>query len=514
MGEQAAHTLNPLVFLAVLATLIALVKRAHGSLWPGTIVAALIFLCPTGVSLWALTPTRDLSAHLCGLLGLTALAGAGSLTAWTLFAASLALGFAATIRPDAVLYLLPAAVLAGWRWRHGAAHASLARLGGAAAIGLLLGFTPSFVYYGIVTGNPLRPPQAVELKEFFGPARLDSLKEQPAEGRIGYPPKAWRGTDLEPLSGEGMKLAYLPTTLPGNWMKIRRLYGDMLVVLAVVGLGAAAVLRPALALALGLYITTALIFYSFWGRSYGRYLVSIWLLAPVLMMNGVLGGAELVRRLWARGARDAARWVGIGGVVFVLGCYLALGPPADDTLRLGVTRLLVIATVLGLGAAAVWPEQPIEKIAAVALALALVFFGTTWLAEPGPRAPVQRSEILRATEVARRTFKPRAVLITSEDVGRPAENYEYYTDVHALYLTDLARWGLSVEEAVFYFLIAEQEPYLLLPRNLPERDRILARLRGLFHLEAVAEIPPERSHDYFVSSGFHGGVPLELWHVR
>src|SRR5262245_40723154 len=138
-GEQAAHALNPLIFLAVLATLIALVKRVHGSLWPGTIVAALVFLCPTGVTLWALTPTRDLSAHLCGLLGLTALAGSGILAPWTLLAAGLALGAAVSIRPDAVLYLLPAAVLAGWRWRRGVGLAPLARMAGAGAIGLLLG---------------------------------------------------------------------------------------------------------------------------------------------------------------------------------------------------------------------------------------------------------------------------------------------------------------------------------------------------------------------------------------
>ena len=109
---------------------------------------------------------------------------------------------------------------------------------------------------------------------------------------------------------------------------------------------------------------------------------------------------------------------------------------------------------------------------------------------------------------------PIPVLITSEDVGRPAENYEYYAGVHSLYLTDLARWRISVVDAVFLFLVAEQEPYLLLPRGLPEREEILAALRGQFLVELVADVPPQRNYDYFVASAFHGGVPLELWRVR
>jgi len=513
-GADAAHALNPLVFLAVLATLIWLVWRVNGSLWLGTIVAALVFLCPTGVTLWALTPTRDLSAHLCGLLGLAALAGSSALAASTAFGAGLALGGAASIRPDAVLYLIPAAALLMGRWRSAPGRAALGRLATAGAFGMLLGLTPSFVYYGVATGNPLRPPQAVEMQGFFGPARLRALEQAPAGRRIGFPPRAWRGGELEPVSGEGMKLAYLPTTLPGNWAKIHRFYGNVFVMAAIAGLAVAAVLRPFFALAVGAYIVTALLFYSCWGRPYGRYLVSIWLLAPTLMVNGTLGSIELVRRLWARGARDVARWVAAGGIVVLLACYFGAGPQPNGTVQLALTRLVVIATVVGLGAAALWPERPIEQLVAPVLALVLAFAGATWLAAPASRATVQRPEIVRAAEVARRTFAPRAVLITSEDVGRPAENFEYYTDVHALYLTDLARWQIPIEEAVFLFLVAEQEPYLLIPRTLPERDQILAGLRGQFLVELVADIPPERNYDYFVASAFHGGLPLELWHVR
>jgi hypothetical protein len=311
-----------------------------------------------------------------------------------------------------------------------------------------------------------------------------------------------------------MKLAYLSATLPGNWAKIHRFYGNVMLALALLGLGVAAVMRPALALALGLYLTTALLFYSCWGRAYGRYLVSIWLLTPVLIANGTIGSIALVRRLWQRGQRDAARWVAGAGILLVLACHFGVGPQPDGTVQLAVTRLLVVTIVAGLAAAAFWPEWPIEAIAAPAATLVLVILGTAWLAAPVPRATVQRPEIARAVEVTQRTFAPRAVLITTEDIGRPAENYEYYAGVHALYLTDLARWRIPIEEAVFYFLIAEQEPYLLIPRTLPERDQILANLRTQFAVELAADIPAERNYDYFVASAFHGGLPLELWRVR
>jgi hypothetical protein len=515
-GADAAHALNPLLFLVVLGVLITLVYRLMGSVWAGTLVAALVFVCPTGVTLWALTPTRDMSAHLCGLIAVTVLAGPGALAATTLLGAGLALGAAASIRPDAVLYMIPAGILLAGRWRRSESHAPLVRLAAAASLGLLIGLLPSFVYYGIATGNPLRPPQAVEVHDFFGPARLDGLDLSTPNQRVGYPPGAWRGSDVEPVSGEGMKLVYLPTTLPGNWAKIRRLYGDVLVLLAVMGLGVAAVLRPLAALALGGYVLAALLFYSCWGRPYGRYLVSIWLLTPILIAYGTLGAVELVERFGADGRRDLARWLAVGGGIVLLACYVLFGPgpQASGTVQLPVTRLLVLATLIGLGAATVWPARPVARVTAMVLAIVLAGLGSLWLAEPSPRATVQRPEIVRATEVASRTFPKNAVLITSEDVGRPAENYEYYAGVHSLYFTDLARWRIGIEEAVFLFLIAEQEPYLLLPRGLPERDQMLASLRSQFLVELVADIPPQRNYDYFVASAFHGGVPLELWRVR
>ena len=73
---------------------------------------------------------------------------------------------------------------------------------------------------------------------------------------------------------------------------------------------------------------------------------------------------------------------------------------------------------------------------------------------------------------------------------------------------------MPIWKAAFFLLVSEREPYLLIPRSLPDRDRILASLRPHVLLELVADIPPERNADYFAMSPYHRGVPLELWHLR
>lgn len=512
---QSPHTLNPTLFLAALAALIALAWSVHRSPWRGTAAAALVLLCPTGASLWALTVTRDVSAHLCGIAGLALLAGRGPFSWRRALGAGVALGYAGSIRPDAVLYLIPAGLLAYGRYRSERGHAALVRLAGVGALGVFLGLAPSLFIYWTTTGNPLTPPQAVEVEDFFGPPRMDGASEQrPTDARVGYPPGAWRGRTLEPVSGEGMKLTYLLATLPGNLAKIRKGYGDVLVTLAIVGLIATAVAHRWFAAAIGSYVLVALLFYSCWGRAYGRYLVGVWLLIPILIVNGAVGSTELVRGLRRRGAESAALGVAGGIAVVLLGLYAVSGLQADGSSLLAVTRFVVLTTVFGLAAAVAWPERRIVRVAAPVLAVGLVLLATNRFTAPSPRAAYQRPEVERATATVRQTLKPRAVVITTEEIGRPVENFEYYGGVSAVYLTDLERWHIPIEQATFFFLVSELEPYLLLPRELPDRDRILAGLRTQFQVDLVAEIPPGRNYDYFVSSAFHAGLPLELWHVR
>jgi hypothetical protein len=513
-GDAAAHLLNPVIFLVLLGVLIALEWRVHRSLWRGTALVVLVMTCPTGVSLWALTPTRDLAGHLFAFIGLTLLAGRGWLGARRALGAALALGYAGSIRPDTVLYLLPAGVFALGRWWPHQDRRALGRLAAAGALGLIIGLAPSLGYYWLATGNPFVPTQSMEVTEFLATPETPTQIEHP-EGRVGYPPGAWRGTTASPVSGGGLKLEYLPTTLPGNWKKIRTAYGGILLALAGCGLVVAAALRPTFAIAVGSYLVLALLFYSCWGRPYGRYLVGAWLLVPALIIEGSLGSLDLVRYLGRGRATGLARWLAAAAAAVLVGTDLVAGPREDGTALRQLTGMLAFGGALALGAAAVWPRRRIATVAVPALVLALVGLGSVRLwATLGSRAPFQRPQVERAAAIIRRTLAQPAVVITSEDAGRPVENLEYYADVRALYLTDLARWRIPIEKAVLGFMISEMEPYLLIPRSLPAHAGILAALQPHFLLELVAEIPPQRNYDYFVTSSPGAGLPMELWHIR
>jgi hypothetical protein len=514
-GDPAVHLLNPLIFLALLGVLIGLEWRTHRSLWRGTAVAVLAVICPTGVSLWALTTTRDLAAHLGGFVGLLLLAGQEPLRMRALVGAGVAIGFAGSVRPDAVLYLIPATVLALGRWWPRRGEQRLRWLAGVGALAVLLGLAPSLTYYWVATGNPFMPTQAMEVTEFLGGPTEMPVQPAPAEDRVGYAPQAWRGTTAAPVSGGGLKLEYLSTTLPGNWEKVVKAYGHVLLGLAVAGLVVGVVLQPAFTLALGAYLVVALLFYSCWGRPYGRYLVGVWLIVPILIVGGAAGSLDLVHRLARQRTGIAARWIAIGAAVLLFAATLALAPRTDGTALPALTYLLGLGVAVALVAAAIWPGRALAPLVAPALALALVWLGSVRLAGTlATRAPFQRPQAERATATVQRTLGPRAVVITTEDIGRAAENLEYYGGVNALYLTDLERWQIPIWRAAFFLMVSEREPYLLLPRALPDRENILMGLRPHVLLDRIAEIPPERNADYFVVSPFHAGVPLELWHLR
>jgi hypothetical protein len=512
-GDAAVHALNPVLFLLLLLVVIALGWRLHRSLWRGTAAVALVMLCPTGASLWALTPTRDMASHLLGFVALLALAGRGPLRVRTALGAALALGYAASVRPDAVLYAVPALALGIGRWWRHRPGPSLATLAPAAALGVLLGLAPSLAYYWAATGNPFVPTQSMELTEFLGAPETPPAPDA-ADARVGYPSEAWHGTTSEPVSGGGLRLDYLPATLPGNLEKVRTAYGDVLLGLAGLGLVVMAVRRPAFAIAAASYVVSALLFYSCWGRPYGRYLIGIWILVPIFIVEGVLGTLELVRRAARRGAGVPAAQGAAVVAVALLAAYAVAAPAPDATALVPVTRLLAVGGAVALVAAAVSPGRRVATVAAPVLGVALVVLAGGRLWETlGTRAPFQRAQAARAADVVRHAVVTPAVVVTTEAAGRPMENLEYYAGVSSVYLTDLERWHVTVDEVVLEALVAEVEPYILIPRALSERERILSTLRGQFQLELVDDIPPERVAEYFVVPR-HGPEPMELWHVR
>jgi hypothetical protein len=131
-----------------------------------------------------------------------------------------------------------------------------------------------------------------------------------------------------------------------------------------------------------------------------------------------------------------------------------------------------------------------------------------------PRARFQWHEVAAARANFERLLAPGAVVITTEDVGRPAENIEYYTRAHALYLTDLRRWRVRPETAAAALLAAGFQPYLYFPTRHPHHDPLLKRLREAdLSPELVAVVPPDAALVHFVAASFHRGVAMGLYRL-
>src|SRR5439155_25511676 len=164
-------------------------------------------------------------------------------------------------------------------------------------------------------------------------------------------------------------------------------------------------------------------------------------------------------------------------------------------------------------AAATWSRRDVTAGVAPALALALVGLAGWRLSHMLElSAAFQEPEMAHARAVFARKVEPGAVVITTEDVGRPAENIEYYSGVaHALYLTDLERWGLTVGDAAELLAHGGMKPYLHLPKAHPGLDRLLAALGRRFTVELAADIPARRAVDYFVAAQFlPEGIHMQL----
>jgi hypothetical protein len=139
------------------------------------------------------------------------------------------------------------------------------------------------------------------------------------------------------------------------------------------------------------------------------------------------------------------------------------------------------------------------------------------------RAPFQGPQAVLARETMRRTLEPRSVVITTEDIGRPAENIEHYGGFPAIYITDLERWHIRPSDASVSFLFTGVRPYLLVAspkgRSVNESDvrdraRVLADLAANgFVAERILEIPAARNMEYFVASPASRNIDSELFRI-
>jgi hypothetical protein len=288
----------------------------------------------------------------------------------------------------------------------------------------------------------------------------------------------------------------------------------VLLALAVWGALQALLRRRFLFLATVPYVAAAIVFFSFWSKPDPRYLSGVYVLLPMLIVEGVFSTLDRVRELWRGKSLTVARYLAFGfGVVLLAGAALNENPPGRSALPT-LTLLLPIGAAAAAFAAGLWPHRRVALLAAPALAVTLVVItGVRAATAHGERATFQRPQMERARATFEKAIGPQAVVITMEDVGRPAENIDYYTTAEALYLTDIMRWHMSMQRVVGLLLYGGFTPYLLLPHDLPERDQIVGELEEHYSVEVAADIPPPQAIDYFVAASFHRGLHMELLRI-
>jgi hypothetical protein len=536
-GDYGVHYLNPTLYLVLLAIALVFQLRLFRSPWRAGIGTVLITLFPTYSHLWGLTLTRDMSAHVFAFTGLFLLLPVHGrpLAPARMLGAMLALGFAASIRPDAVLYLVPATLMLVVRLvrernrREDPAPLSVPRLGlvgGAGILGLALGVSPLLAYNWVATGNPLIPTQGMELPllpslpppvpkaAVATPPPAAAPAPEPGE-KVGFPSPGWHGGTHEQVQGGGLRVSHLSTTLPGLWKMLGAAYSPFLLGVIVWGALVATILRPVLTAGAVSYAVVAILFFGCWPRPDFRYLIGVFVFLPMLLVEGTIGTLDLVRLLWKWHRPEVARVLGTGGV---LACVLA-GATFTPILASGALQsqtfyTIVIITGLGL-AASVALNHRVSDVTAAALMLALVFVRVSQVqAESGRRAPFQRPQMLDARANMQKLLEPNSVVITTEDVGRPAENIEFYSGVaHAMYLTDLERWRFNLSDTAIRIIVDHKRPYLFIPASQRDKQELLAGLRQHLTVELVAEIPPQKAMAHFVAAPFHRGVAMELYRI-
>lgn len=512
-GESNVHALNPILFCVAMGLVATLVRKTTGSWWRGLAAASLVAICPTQIHWWGATLTRDVATHAVAWTGLCLLLPrfGGPLGGWRSVLGAFAVGFASSMRPDAALYLLPAALLVWRRLRHGGfreARGALLRLG----LGWFAGVLPILAYDLAATGSPL-PPQAIEIKpllEQTSRALSDWLVPQ------AHAARGWHGGVWEPVQGGAWNPANFRRVFPLQIRAIQLAYGPVLLGFVVLGALVSFLVHRDLFLAAVPYAVASLLFFSCWVRPDARYLVGFHLFCATLLVEGVLGTIDLLRRLLGRGTGTLARFLGVAFVVLPVGGALFASRLVPALL--GATWICAGTAAVAAAATLAWPDRRIVRFAAPALGLlAFVLAMRTDLGTIARNAGIQGPEVARARAVVQSRLPANAVVLTTEDVGRPQENLEIYADRRAIYLTDLQRWQeMRPVEAAFRLLRNGQRVFLLLPAGQPETARVLADLpaENVLEVEQVETIPPKKAVEWFVAAPFHKGIELGLWEVR
>ena len=173
----------------------------------------------------------------------------------------------------------------------------------------------------------------------------------------------------------------------------------------------------------------------------------------------------------------------------------------------------MLAAGIALAAAAgAWrPTLRPALVATLAVGLGLsgtlIWRSTTAL---GTYASFQQAQVARASATIEGAVEKPAIVLTTIQIGRPAENINYYTSAEAVYLEEMDRWGTAPRYTVKRLIRSGFSVYLLLTPEQARRWLANENISPWYSAEIVREVPPEQAVDYFVASPFHRGVPLVL----
>jgi hypothetical protein len=134
----------------------------------------------------------------------------------------------------------------------------------------------------------------------------------------------------------------------------------------------------------------------------------------------------------------------------------------------------------------------------LALAPALAFAVTALqvvLGPPGPRDPFQRDRITSARANLGALVPPGSLVITSESMGRPAENISHYVGAYAFYAGELPLLYADRGSVVHRYLIDGRQAFFLLRSD--DRD-MLRETKRLDPTRIVARAQGAELYDWFI----------------
>ena len=515
-GEAAAHEVNAVAMGLVLLAIAWVTKRLLHSIWLGLAAALMATMLPMELLLWSISPLRDVPCHVLTMSVLALLVpfdGGPRPSLARLLIAGFFMGYAISMRVDAVLYLLPCGLLLWWQgpWPR-------ARLA-AVALTFLLGISPLLIYNQVATGNPLLPTQALEFNQLLSErpdtadnptffAGLLAPREAQAAGAIKGP-REYRLLN----QGGGFRVSHLTSTLPGNLRQFGRIFGTLGLVLGLLG-ACLSVRRPILFLTTVPYILLSTIFYSFWIRSDPRYLAGAFLLFTPLVLYGA---REFTASLGQFRERDhPVVGYGVAALCLVLAGVYASELNREVSSALPYVLLALIgAGALGVLGAAVRGPSSARQVFALALGT-LLFATFCWRSHGswGQRSSFGAEQVAQAQVNFDELIEDRALVLTSFRYGRPAENINYYTGADAVYLEELLRYSMGHASIVGMAKLFEKPVYLLV--DAAEAGRWINNpfTQGKLEFELIRRIPAAEAREFFVASPRHRGISLVLVRVK